>query len=182
MFRRVRGALVRGAVVVPVACLSACESPTGSSSEADVVLTASPDPASAVPSTGVFYTVEGDGDEPDERREYDWKTSFTVSMAETKGVGLDITALSIRVQQATGGIITAPTTGEVERYTFNPSSSGNRLEGNGRASVAFDVYYDLPNLGREAVVTATFTYLDEKDQDDDFDDFQFTESVQVRVQ
>lgn len=176
MLRKAKGALL----LLAALGLSACETPTGGSS-ANVVLTFSPDPAVAVASSGRSYVVQGDDNTPDETRQYDWQTSFTVNLAETEGSDLEILGLTFRVQQATGGIITPPTSG-VEYHDYVPQSSGSRLPGNGSASVHFDAWYDLPNLGREAVATVTFTFLDENDEDDATDDVTFTESVQVRVQ
>jgi hypothetical protein len=160
--------------------LSACETPTAGSS-ADVVLTFSPDPAVAVASTGRSYVVQGDDNTPDETRQYDWQTSFSVNLAETEGSDLEILGLTFRIQQATGGIITPPSSG-TEYYDYVSQSSGNQLPGNGSTSVHFDAWYDLPNLGREAVATVTFTFLDENDEDDATDDVSFTESIQVRIQ
>ena len=91
-------------------------------------LTASPDPAQATASTGVTYTIKGDHDgHPDEIRTYPWKTSFVVNIQETGGLALDITAVNLKVQQASGGIVIAPSGGEVEYYQFNSSASGNRV-------------------------------------------------------
>lgn len=160
--------------------LAACETPTGGSS-AEVVFTSTPDPAVAVASSGRTYIVQGDDNTPDETRQFDWQTSFSVNLAETGGSDLEILGLTFRIQQATGGIITPPTSG-VEYYDYVSQSSGNQLPGNGNSSVHFDAWYDLPNLGREAVATVTFTFLDENDQNITTDDVSFTDSVQVRIQ
>ena len=101
-------------------------------------------------STGVTYKIEGTDDEPDEVRTYPWKTSFVVNIQETGGLAVDITAVTLKVQQASGGIVIAPSGGEVEYYRFNSSASGNRVTANGSASVGFEVWYDLPNLRKEA--------------------------------
>ena len=160
-----------------------CSSPTDpSATSAAVTLTASPDPTSALPSTGVTYTIVGDANHPDQIKEYPWRTHFSVNMSETNGVGLDITSISVKVQQAAGGIITPPTTGQIEHYQFTSQSSGNRLEGHGTAVVGFDVWYDLPNLGREAVITVIITFLDKKDVNNLTDDVSFTNQVTTKVQ
>jgi hypothetical protein len=172
-------------VVGMAVCLCSCDTPTDSSSSttsASVTLTGNPNPALAQPSTGRFYKVTYSTDKPDELREYDWVASFGVNLTETGGVGLDITALSVKEQQAAGGIITPPTAGEVERYEYVSSSSGNRLEGKGSAVVNFDVWYDNPNLRRDAVVTVSFTFVDKKDESKSTDDIAWTQSLDVRVQ
>ena len=174
----------RAAVLASTAVwLVACSSPTDpSATTAKVDLTANPNPTSALPSSGVTYTIVGDATHPDQIKEYPWQTHFSVNMAETAGVGLDITSISVKVQQAAGGIITPPTNGQIEHYQFTSQSSGNRLEGHGTAVVGFDVWYALPNQGREAVITVIVTFLDKKDVSNLTDDVSFTNQVTVQVQ
>ena len=50
-----------------------------------VNLTATPDPANAEPSSGVFYILQGDTNNPDQTLEYPFQASFTLTMAETGG-------------------------------------------------------------------------------------------------
>src|SRR6266498_2378502 len=119
---------MRAAVLASTAVwLVACSSPTDpSATTAKVTLTANPNPTSALPSSGVTYTIVGDATHPDQIKEY-------------------------------------------------PSqSSGNRLEGHGTAVVGFDVWYALPNQGREAVITVIVTFLDKKDVSNLTDDVSFT--------
>ena len=143
-------------------------------------LTASPDPAQRPASTGVTYKIVSTDDEPDEIRTYPWKTSFVVNIQETGGLAVDITAVTLKVQQASGGIVITPSGGEVEYYRFNSSASGNRVSANGSASVGFEVWYDLPNKGREALVTVSFGFQ-EVNQGDDNDYDNFTDAVEVKV-
>src|SRR2546425_3262052 len=167
---------MRAAVLASTAVwLVACSSPTDpSATPAKVDLTVNPNPTSALPSSGVSYTIVGDANHPDQVKQYPWQTQFKVNMSETAGVGLDITAISVKVQQAAGGIITPPTNGEIERYQFTSQSAGNRLEGHGMAVVGFNVWYALPNQGREAVGTVIVTFLDKKDVTNLTDDISFT--------
>jgi hypothetical protein len=151
----------------------ACQSPT-EPDEIDVTLTASPNPTTASGNTGRTYKVEGDDNEPDEIREYDWHSAFSVSLHNNDDVGMDITSVSVRVQQASGGIVIAPSGSETEKYEYNSQASGNRLEGKGSASMNFDVWYDLPNKGKEALVTISVTFVND-------DDLSFSDTVQVRV-
>jgi hypothetical protein len=125
-----------------------------------VTLTSIPDPALPQGSTGITYTIKGDDTHPDEIKEYPWKTSFVVSIQETGGLAVDITAVNLQVQQASGGIVIAPSGGALERYQFNSSASGNHVDANGTASVGFEVWYDLPNRGREALVTVSLSFRD----------------------
>ena len=175
---------MRAAVLASTAVwLGGCSSPTDpSATTAKVDLTANPNPTSALPSSGVTYTIVGDATHPDQIKQYPWQTQFNVNMSETAGVGLDITSISVKVQQATSGIITPPTNGEIEHYQFTSQSAGNRLEGHGQAVVGFNVWYALPNLGREAVVTVIVTFLDKKDVNNLTDDISFTSQVAVKVQ
>ena len=89
--------------------------------------------------------------------EYDYRTSFTVTIQENAGTALDITAINLKVQQATGGIVITPSGGDQVYFKFNSSAVTNRINANGSADVGFDVWYDLPNGGREALVTVGFT-------------------------
>ena len=84
------------------------------------------------------------------------------------------------MQQAAGGIVIAPSGGEVEHYQFNSSASGNLLPANGHASVGFQVWYDLPNKGREALVTVTLGFQEVDEGSDGVQDtFQSTVDVKV---
>jgi hypothetical protein len=156
------------AVAALVVC--GCKATLDNETTSDVTLTAAPDPAAAAASSGVFYKITDDTT----NYEYDWRTGFSVNLAETEGIGLQITAMSVKVQQAAGGIVVVPTNG-TEHYQFTSSANGNRIESKGNASVGFDVLYDLPSGGREALVTVTFSFFDDND-------VSFTKSVAVRVQ
>src|SRR5262249_47591657 len=123
----------------------------------------------------VFYTIVGDSTHPDRTIQYPWKTSFTVNMQETGGLALDITAVNVKVQQASGGIVITPSGGAVEHYQFNSSASGNHIAAKGSASVGFDVWYDLPNLGRECLVTVGLSFKDSASTQT------YSQSIDVRV-
>ncbi len=163
------------AAVVLLSCigLTACDdstAPTASSATYNAV----PNPAPAIESTGVTYTITGDSTHPDQILAYPWKTSFTVNITETAGVGRKTTNIVCVVQQATGGIPVTPTGSDKVYYRCDPHASGNRLDAKGSMSVSFDVWYALPNNGREALVTAGFTYLDDNGS-------QVSESTDVQV-
>ncbi len=162
--------------LLAAAWLSACGSDsTGPTSEA-ATFTFSPDPAGAVQSPDDrTYTVRGDDTHPDQTIKYPWKTTFTVTMEETAGVGRSIDSMSIKVQQASGGIVVAPTGSDIEHFDFLPHAGSNRLDAKGKTSVTFDVWYDLPNKGHEALVTVTFSFTDDNKSS-------FTEAPSVKVQ
>ena len=148
--------------LLAAASLVACSSPTSSSPTFDVTLTADPNPANAGGPTGVQYRVTN-ADGSVSIYEYDWRTTFTVKIQENAGMALDITQLNATVQQATGGIVIPPSGGDQIYYKFNSSAATNRVNAKGTADVGYDVWYDLPNGGREALITVAFTFQDDKD-------------------
>ena len=81
-----------------------------------------------------------------------------------------------KVQQASGGIVSPPTGSETEHYeTVLTQASSNRFEGvNSTNTMAFDVWYDLPSLRREALVTVSLAFRDKENKT-------FTKNVEVRV-
>lgn len=182
MYRALRGVVALMAVLV----MGACQSPTDPDDIPDLIdATVSPDPATATGPTGKFYKVEGDDNTPDEMREYDWKSTFTLGVtltedANDKDVGLElplrVTAATVKVQQASGGIVTPPTGGEAERYEFViAQASANRfVAANTSLDMTFDVWYDLPSLRKEALITVTLSFTDESGA-------AFTEAVEVTV-
>ncbi len=153
--------------------LPGCSAPT-EATKLEVTLTASPDPALPQASSGVTYVVKGDDTHPDETITYPWKTSFTVNIQETGGLAVDITAVNLKVQQASGGIVITPSGGAVEHYQFNSSASGNHVNAKGSAGVGFEVWYDLPNKGREALVTVSLGFKDD-------DSNSYSKSIDVKV-
>jgi hypothetical protein len=160
-------------LITAVALLPACSAPTSSSPTLEVTITSNPDPASASGPTGVQYKVTN-ADDSVSLFEYDFRTSFSLTVQETGGMALDVTALNLTVQQATGGIVIPPSGGDQIYFKFNSAAPTNRINANGAASVGFDVWYDLPNGGREALVTVGFTFQDD-------DDNVYSATAQVKV-
>src|SRR6266704_1224689 len=111
---------MRAAVLASTAVwLVACSSPTDpSATTAKVDLTANPNPTSALPSSGVTYTIVGDATHPDPIKDLPRQPHFSVNMAETAGVGLAIPPTSVKLQRRAGGTITPPTNGQIEHYQF----------------------------------------------------------------
>ena len=178
---RVAKPLIAAYAVVGLLACSSPTSPTGTS--AVVNLTATPNPAVAQPSSGVFYILQGDATHPDQTLQYPFQASFNLNIAETGGEAVNITSISMKVQQASGGIITPPTNGQVEHYQFISSASSNTLPAKGQVNVGFQVWYALPNQGRECVATVTVNFLDQKGTPNDTsDDVSFSQSLDVQVQ
>lgn len=166
-----------------------CQSPTDPD---DVIgvddfvdATTSPDPANADVSTdGKTYRVVRGNNQPDEILTFDWKTSFSVTVrlndeANNEDLDLDwpvdLIAATIKVQQATGGIISPPT-GDVEHQDYIISqTTGNRfVSANTQNTMTFDIWYDLPNLRKEAIVTVTLSLKDSENA-------AFTKTLDVRI-
>jgi hypothetical protein len=145
--------------LLAVAWLGGCSSPSESTPTLQVTLTANPDPATASGPTGVMYKVTNP-DDTVSYYEYAYRTVFTVTIQETGGVGLDIVQLNATVSQAAGGIVIPPSGGEQIYFKFNSSAATNHINARGSADVGFDVYYTLPNEGKEALVTVAFTFQD----------------------
>lgn len=174
MTTRVNTTLGFIALSVALLSLSACQSPTDPDETLDVddflEIVATPSVATAVDSTdGRTYRVVRGNNQPDEILTFDWKTSFSITATLNSKADDDdalefpvkLTGITIVVKQASGGIVTSPTGGETEKYDFVTSATGNQFPGiNSSVSVAFDVWYDLPSLKREALVTVNLTFTD----------------------
>lgn len=161
---------------------AACENPTEPDDPIDFVdATSSPDLLSAAGPTGKIYKVAGTDDKPDQFFEYDWKTSFTLTVKinsdfrETNyDLPVTVTAVNVKVQQASGGIVILPS-GDIEHSEFTMHSNGNLISAiDGTVSMVFDVWYDLPNVPKEALLTITISFKDA-------DNRTFTEVKEVRV-
>jgi hypothetical protein len=182
--------LVNGAVALLAAAITAgCQSPTSTEDTIDVDdfvdVVVNPNPAQAVAGDGRTYRVVRGNNQPDEILVFDWRTSFTLTVTLNQNATdsdldltfpVDITAATAKVQQASGGIVSPPTGTEVEHYeAVLAQASSNRFAGaNSTNTMAFDVWYDLPSLRREALVTVTLAFRDDEGKT-------FTKNVEVRV-
>jgi len=131
-----------------------------------------PDPIIADTATGGrTYRVVRGNNQPDDILPYDWHTVFSSnivfnSKATDKDLDIDfpvkLSATTLAVKQASAGIITPPTGGDKEYYDFvTVGATGNQVTGtNAPVTLTFEVWYDLPSLRKEAVITATFTFVD----------------------
>jgi hypothetical protein len=163
--------------LLAAAWLGGCSSPTESDPDFDVTFTAVPDLATASGPTGVQYKLTN-ADDTVSFYEYDWRTTFTVNIKDNAGMALDITSINLIVQQAAGGIVVTPSGGDQVYFKFSSSASTNHLNKNGSADVGFDVWYDLPNQGREALVTVSFTF-DYEDEDENT--YTYSDTYKVKV-
>lgn len=181
MFRRVKATLL--IVAASLICASACQEPTDSS-DLDYIDIDAPTSVSATGPTGRTYTIAATDNEPKQVIEYPYVTRFTVSLRMTSDATnedgeldfpVDVTGSTATVSPASGGIVVPPPTGTQVYSEVVPFATGNRFNAVGdTVSITFDVYYHLPAGGKEALITMSFTLVDD-------DDNSFGETVQVRV-
>ena len=163
-------------MVVCALAIVGCQKPTDPD---DVVqydeaidVTASPDPIAADAATGGrTYRVVRGNNQPDDILPYDWHAVFSAVVvfnnnANDNDLDIDfpvkLSAATLAVKQASAGIITPPTGSDKEYYDFiTLGASSNQVTGiNTPATLTFEVWYDLPSLRKEAVITVTFTFID----------------------
>lgn len=189
MFEDFKG-VWRAALVAAMIPLAGCQSPTSSDETLDVddfvEATVTPSHATAVAATdGKTYRVVRGNNQPDDILPYDWFTSFAITLrindnATDDDIDLEfpvtITAASGKVQQASGGIVTPPTGGDVEHYesVIAQSSASTINAVDGTVTLTFQVWYDLPSLRKEALITESVSFKDDDGQT-------FTKNVDVVV-
>lgn len=191
MLRIVRGALLLLLLAPSLVTLVGCQSPTEDEDPLDVDdfvdATASPNPTNADSAlgSGRTYRVVRGNNQPDEILEFDWHTGFTLMVSLNNNATadnvdidfpVDLRSVTVKVEQASGGIVSPPTGGEVEHYDSATSNvSSNQIGSVGAGiSMLIDVWYDLPNLRKEALITATLNFVDD-------DNTSFSKVVQIRV-
>lgn len=179
MLRRVKGTLL----LVTASLMCACQNPT-EPTDLDYIEVSAPNSVSASGPSGRTYRIAATDTEPAKIIEYPWVARVTISLritpdASNKDGELDfpvlVTASTATVQPASGGIVVPPPTGTQvysELAIFAPGNQFNAV--NDSLNITFDVYYDLPGGGKEALITFNFTFKDE-------DDNSFGDTVQVRV-
>jgi hypothetical protein len=189
VFHRLRPAAA--ALLLLAGSLAAgCQKPTDPDDTIDydevIDVTTSPNPVIADTDTGgKTYRVVRGNNQPDEILPYDWHAVFSVAtsfnnQATDDDVDIDfpvkITATTLSVKQASGGIITPPTGGETEKSEYVVVGvSNNEYSGvNSPINITFELWYDLPSLRREAVVQIAFSFSDR-------DGTTFTKQVDARV-
>jgi hypothetical protein len=135
-------------------------------------ITVTPDPIEADTSTGgKLYRVVRGNNQPDEMLPYDWHAVFSSTLvlndnANKEELNIDfpvrVTGATVTVKQATGGIITPPSGTEKEAFEYVPlGASGNQFPGIANPiTLSFEVWYDLPSLRKECVVTLAYSFVD----------------------
>jgi hypothetical protein len=189
MFETLRRGLLLSLLAGATLLAAACQSPTDSTETFDVddflETSVSPDPISADAATdGKTYRVVRGNNQPDDILRYDWKARFTVNLRlndqadddDNLTFPIDVTAATVKVQQASGGIVNPPTGGDVEHFEYVLSqATSSRFEGiNTSNSMTLDVWYDLPSLQKEALVTVTVSFKDD-------DGVVFSKAIDVKV-
>lgn len=175
-------------IVVSLLSIAGCQSPTDPDETLEVddflEVSATPNPTSASESTdGRTYRVVRGNNQPDDILVFDWRTAFSVMATlnsradddDTLEFPVTLTSVTVAVKQASGGIVTSPTGGEVERFDYVTNANTNVYPSvNSTVTIGLEVWYDLPSLRREALVTVSLTFRDDDGQT-------FTKSVDVRV-
>jgi hypothetical protein len=169
--------------------LAGCQSPTDPDETLDVddILDLSVTPSPAIASEardGRTYRVVRGNNQPDEVLPFDWFTSFVVTATVNANANdddfdlefpIDLTSVSAAVKQASGGIVSPPSGGETEHYFHLTEASSNRYASvNTSVNIQLEVWYDLPSLRKEALITVTMNFQDADGQS-------FTKSYDVRV-
>jgi hypothetical protein len=185
-------ALARASVAVLLAAVAAaaCQNPTDTDDKVSyddaIDMSATPDPISADTQTGGrTYRVVRGNNQPDEILAYDWHAIFGASIvlnnnATDDDLDIDfpvrVTAATLVVKQATGGIISPPSGGESEKFEYvTLNASGNQFGGTGSPiTLNFEVWYDLPSLRKEAVVQVSAAFVDN-------DGTSFAKTIDVKV-
>lgn len=88
---------------------------------------------------------------------YAWTGSFTVTVTNTNASPLTIKSITADLQQSSGGIVVTPIAGTDEAFRFDVRAPGNRVDANASMAIPFTFFYTLPNGGREAVVSLSFS-------------------------
>jgi hypothetical protein len=165
------------AAAATLLCCVGCSSPTTSTDYFDVSYTVTPDPASTSVSTGVQYKITN-ADDSVSYYDYAYRTHFVVTIKESAGYALDITAINLTFQQATGGIVITPSGGDQIYFKFSSQAVTNHINAKGATDVAFDVWYKLPNQGSEGLATVSFSF---KYTDKDSNEYTSASTHDVRV-
>jgi hypothetical protein len=174
---RIARLLLMGLVVSAFWMGTACQSTSSTDETLDVDDfvdgSAAPNPATAEECTdGKTYRVVRGNDQPDDILKYDYIATFAVTVtinknAADKDIDLDfpvkITATSVKIQQATNGIVVPSTSSDTEHYeSVMLAATGSTFSGtNTTATLTFKVWYDLPNLGKGALATVSITFEDD---------------------
>ena len=123
-----------------------------------VELSTAPDPLYAVESTGVTFVADG------EEREYAFRVSFDLILRAHRDneIGVMLTSDSIVLQQLQTVTPEGPGGGvDRETYQFEGRSGEDRILAREETSRAYDVWYTLPNGGREVLIAVSLDFVDD---------------------
>ena len=164
------------ALIAASLALAACQRPTEETeaiSVDDFVDASSPAAVTAnTSSDGRSYRVTRNN-EPDLVVAYQYKTSFAVTVIVNGNASaskydltfpLTLSQASVKVNQASGGILTPPTGGDIERSEFViTQATGNKFGAAGtNVTMNFDVWYTMPSQQKEALITVVFNMADDE--------------------
>jgi hypothetical protein len=179
MFRRVKGTLL----IVAASLMCACQSPTDPT-DLDYMDIDAPTTVSSTGPSGRTYIIPATDNEPRQVIEYPYVARVTVTLRITEDAAnedgsldfpVEVTNSTATVQPASGGIVVPPPTGTQVYSEIVPFASGNTFNAVGdTVTITYDVFYHLPAGGKEALISFSFTMVDD-------DDNSFGETVQVRV-
>ena len=140
-----------GTLVTLAAFVSACggssaTAPTATTTSATptVTVTASPNPATAGASANVAYA---------------YSVAFVATIANTNASPITIRSITADLQQSSGGIVITPAAGTDEVIRYDVRAPGNRIDVNSSMAIPFTFFYTLPNGGREALVSLSFSVV-----------------------
>jgi hypothetical protein len=171
-----------------VLALSGCQQPTASSETTNVddfVDASAPDTIDAeTPADGRSYRVAR-SNESDLIVAYQYKVSFTATVTMNSNSSqskydiefpVTMSQASIKVNQASGGIIVPPSGSDTEHSEYVISqATGNKFGAPSTSvSMRFDVWYSLPSQLKEAVITASFNIYDNNGKS-------FTKTATIKV-
>jgi hypothetical protein len=169
--------LLSSLAVIGLASGTACQSTSSTDDTLDVDDfvdgSSSPNPTTAEECTdGRTYRVVRGNEQPDDILKYDYTATFTVTVTINKNASdsdidlnfpVTITSATATVKQATNGILVPSTSTETEHYeSVLLSTTGSTFSGtNTTITMTMKVWYDLPDLGREALATASIAFEDD---------------------
>lgn len=123
-----------------------------------VLISLAPQPLYAVASSGVSFVANG------EVREYAYRASFDLVLRAhaDNEIGVMLTSDNVVLQQLESVPVEGPGGGvDRETYRFEAQSGEDRIEANEETSRAFDVWYTLPNGGREVLIAVSLDFVDD---------------------
>lgn len=143
----------------PAACRETPLEPTDALRRPDpVVLSTAPEPLYAVASTGVTFAADG------EEREYAYRVSFDLILRAHRDneIGVMLTSDSIVLQQLETIAVEGPGGGvDRETYRFEARSGEDRILAGEETARAYDVWYTVPNGGREVLIAVSLDFVDD---------------------